>query len=208
MGFGGTITATTPKTTGGPVDQRRRIDYMPLTEVQRAPRNPRTHNVELIAGSITRFGIVESPALDERTGRLVAGHGRLDDWTARRDAGEKAPDGIEVDPGTGDWLVPVQRGWASRNDVEAEAYLIISNSSGGGWDDAGLAQILADLRDEDLTLLPLTGYNDKFIGKHLDAYQNPWDVAPPLTDEPEQSIIGVERSCPQCGHQWTEKSGG
>ena len=139
--------------------QRRRIEYTPLTNVLRAPRNPKRHNAELIANSISRFGVVESPAIDERTGRLVAGHGRLDDWVARKAAGENPPDGIEADPDTGDWLVPVQRGWASRSDADAEAYLVISNSSSekGGWDDANLAQLLADLRDQDPGLLDLTG---------------------------------------------------
>lgn len=160
---------------------RRYTDYMPLADVQRAPRNPKGHNTELIANSISRFGIVESPAIDERTGRLVAGHGRLDDWITRKAAGEQPPDGIDIDPDTGDWLVPVQRGWASRSDADAEAYLVISNSSSqmGGWDDEGLAQLLADLRDQDPTLLDLTGFDDQFITDNWDGDSNPWDHANP-----------------------------
>jgi hypothetical protein len=159
--------------------QRRYTDYIPLETVKRAPRNPKGHNAELIAGSISRFGIVESPAIDERTGRLVAGHGRLDDWIARKAAGENPPDGIDVDPDTGDWLVPVQRGWASRSDADAEAYLVISNSSSqmGGWDDANLAILLADTRDADESLLALTGFDQAFITEHFAGDTNPWDYA-------------------------------
>jgi hypothetical protein len=165
---------------------RRWTDYVPLETVQRAPRNPKGHNSELIANSISRFGIVESPAIDERTGRLVAGHGRLDDWITRKAAGEAPPDGIDIDPETGDWLVPVQRGWASRSDADAEAYLVISNSSSqmGGWDDEALAQLLADLRDQDETLLDLTGFDGDFISAHWDGDSNPWDHSEPTgTDD-------------------------
>lgn len=184
----------------------RRTDYLPLAEVARAPRNPRAHNAELIAGSMSRFGVVECPALDDRTGRLVAGHGRLDDWEARKAAGEDPPDGIVVDPDTGEWLVPVQRGWSSRSDADAEAYLLISNSSTimGGWDDVALAQVLADLRDQDPHLLGLTGYDETFIARHWDGDTNPWDHA-----EPEGSLPGEEDTdgdglteCPNCHHRF------
>lgn len=141
--------------------QRRHTVYMPLDEVLRAPRNPKLHAKNIIAGSMSHFGVVELPALDERTGRLVAGHGRLDDWQRRRDTGENPPDGVDVDT-NGDWLVPVTRGWASRSDMDAEAYLIVSNRSTelGGYDNEGLAEVLVDLRDEDADLLALTGYDE------------------------------------------------
>lgn len=187
---------------------RRYTDYMPLTDVQRAPRNPKNHNSELIASSISRFGIVESPAIDERTGRLVAGHGRLDDWITRKAAGENPPDGIDIDPDTGDWLVPVQRGWASRSDADAEAYLVISNSSttAGGWEDEALAQLLADLRDQDPTLLGLTGFDDQFIADNWDGDSNPWDHAVDSSEDPPDKTDDDRppaHECPSCGFRWS-----
>lgn len=160
--------------------ERRRTVYVPLATITRAPRNPKGHDAEMIAGSISRFGVVEIPTIDERTGRLVAGHGRLDDLVARKAAGEDPPDGVDVDAG-GDWMVPVQRGWSSRSDADAEAYLIVSNSSGaaGGWDEANLAQLLADLRDQDPALLDLTGFDEKYILKHWAGDTNPWDFGEP-----------------------------
>lgn len=177
--------ATERGTTARP---RRWTDYVPLAEVVRAPRNPKGHNAEMIAASVSRFGVVETPAVDERTGRLVAGHGRLDDWQARKAAGEDPPDGIDVSP-DGDWLVPVQRGWASRSDADAEAYLVVSNQSTivGGWDDEGLAQLLADLRDQDPDLLALTGFDDKWISQHWEGDANPWDFAGDIDDD-----VGVD----------------
>ncbi len=42
-----------------------------------AARNPKWNAEEEIRWSIGRFGLAELPLLDERTGLLVAGHGRV-----------------------------------------------------------------------------------------------------------------------------------
>src|SRR5690242_19701492 len=103
----------------------RWLELIPLDELQRRPalRNPRKHDAAGLRASISRHGFVENPVIDERTGRLVVGHGRLTDLAKRFDAGEDIPDGIEVDD-EGVWLVPVQRGWSSRSDADAEAMII------------------------------------------------------------------------------------
>ena len=72
---------------------------MPLAELQRAHRNPKAHDDEGIAASMARFGYVEAITMDERTGLLVAGHGRLDFLEGARDAGEAPPEGIVADGG-------------------------------------------------------------------------------------------------------------
>ena len=137
----------------------RWTEYVALDEIVRAPRNPKNHNADLIANSMARFGVVELPTVDERTGRLVAGHGRLDDWTARRDNGDDPPEGVTTDE-AGNWMVPVNRGWSSRSDQDAEAYLIVSNQStiAGGWDEPELHGMLQQLKEADL--LDFTGFTD------------------------------------------------
>jgi len=148
----------------------RRIEYMPLATIDAAARNPKRHDRGGIRTSIDRFGLGEVPLIDERTGRLVAGHGRLEDIYDRRRSGQEPPDGVRVDD-TGDWLVPVIRGWQSRSDAEAEAYLVASNklTISGGWDDEALGEMLTNLADQDL--LGLTGFTDaeldKLINKDL-----------------------------------------
>lgn len=136
----------------------RRLELMPLDAVQPAARNPKGHALEGITGSIAHHGYAEPMLLDERTGRLVAGHGRRDAIAAMRDAGQTPPEGVEVDD-TGAWLVPVVRGWSSRSDGDAEAYLVASNrlTELGGWDTEGLTAMLDDLAAADL--LELTGYS-------------------------------------------------
>lgn len=126
-----------------------RVEYMPLSELKRANRNPKKHLLVDLRKSMSRFGYTEPVVLDERTGHLVAGHGRLEALQAMHAEGGKPPKGVTAE---GDaWLVPVMRGWASENDTEAEAYLLASNqlTIGGGWDDAGLSDILTKLSDMD-----------------------------------------------------------
>lgn len=148
----------------------RRVEYMPIAEIEPAARNPKRHAAEAIAASVDRFGLAELPLIDERTGRLVAGHGRLDDLLVRRRDGEEPPAGVRLGPGgAGDWLVPVIRGWESTSDEDAEAYLVASNRLTvlGGWDDAGLADLLSDLAEQDAALLAVTGYTDDDLAQLL-----------------------------------------
>lgn len=120
----------------------RWIEYLPLDSLKPAPRNPKLHDSG-IGASVARFGVIEPQVMDERTGRLVSGHGRLDAYKTARDAGEDPPDGVQVND-DGAWLVPVLRGWRSRSKAEAEAALIAVNRTieAGGWDVESLAASL------------------------------------------------------------------
>lgn len=114
--------------------------------------------------------------------------------------------GSRVDPATGEWLLPVARGWASTSDAEAEAYLVAANSLTmfGGWDDAELARILADLADEDPGLALLTGFDDGDIHRlaaaqevpDLDSFRS-FDA----DDEPGGADHALAKpvTCPACG---------
>lgn len=57
------------------MSSERRIELMPLGQLQVAKRNPKKHSGD-ISTSVGRFGYAEPILLDERTGRIVAGHGR------------------------------------------------------------------------------------------------------------------------------------
>lgn len=126
----------------------RRLEYLALDDIQPAPRNPKGHDLADLKSSVERFGYVEPIVLDERTGRLVAGHGRVEYLLAAQEMDEKAPEGLQTDK-KGRWLVPVLRGWASRSDAEAEAFLVASNriTEKGGWDTDILAELIAELAE-------------------------------------------------------------
>lgn len=125
------------------------IEMMPLDEIKLAKRNPKQHDLNQLSASGKRFGFVSPLLMNERTKRLVAGHGRIEWLKGLRDSGEKPPKRIEVND-AGDWLVPVVRGVGFKNAREAEAYLLADNriSERGGWDREMLGAILSDL-DED-----------------------------------------------------------
>lgn len=119
------------------------LDYLPLDDLVPAEENPKNHDEDSLDDSIDEFGYVDPVILDERTGRLVAGHGRTEALQRRRARGEKPPPGV-----TDDWRVPVVRGWASRDDQHAKRYLLGSNkiTEAGGWTD-DLPAFLASLDD-------------------------------------------------------------
>jgi hypothetical protein len=171
----------------------RRVEYVPLSEVRPAQRNPKAHLGDAIRGSISRFGLGELPLIDERTGRLVAGHGRIDQLTAMRADGQDAPEGVRLDA-AGEWLVPVVRGWSSRSDVDAEAYLVASNSltALGGWDGGGLADLLGELAEFDPALLEVTGYSQGDLEDMLAGLDSVTHLPPALSepdDVPDAPVI-------------------
>lgn len=125
-------------------ERTRWQELVPLASLVPSPKNPKLHS-EGIQTSISRFGFIEPVVIDERTGQLISGHGRMEALQEAQGAGQDPPEGIEVQ--AGEWLVPVNRGWASKNDQEASAALVALNRyvELGGWDDQALADILQDL---------------------------------------------------------------
>jgi ParB-like chromosome segregation protein Spo0J len=119
-----------------------RIEYVSLSKVEKWPRNPKLHDIEQLGASVERFGFVQPILLDEKTNRLVAGHGRLETLRRLKDAGKQPPPRIKIS--NGDWLVPVVRGVSFKNEKEAEAYLVADNRQVelGGWDEEALADLL------------------------------------------------------------------
>lgn len=168
----------------------RTIRYVPLDDLRGNPANPKGHDDALIAESMDRFGYVEPQTMDDRTGMLIAGHGRLERLIARRDAGEPAPEGIRVRGSK--WLVPVVFGWSSTDDAEALAYLVASNEStiAGGWNYPTLGAALEQVRETDLGLVG-TGYTPERLDDILEQIQlgrAALDPAPEPEPEPARKI--------------------
>jgi hypothetical protein len=138
----------------------RALDYVPLDSIQTADRNPKGHEHVALRSSFDRFGFVEPMVRDDRTGRLVAGHGRLAELRqARARDPLTPPSGVVLEDGQ--WHVPIITGWSSSDDAEAEAYLIAANRlvELGGWDDATLTDALMSLADAGEEMLAGVGYS-------------------------------------------------
>ena len=124
-----------------------RIEYSPLSEVLKWPRNPKRHDEPTLDASIERFGFNDPPTLDEGTGHLVEGHGRIESLERRKRSGAEPPGRVVVRK-DGEWMVPIVRGVSFETELEAEAYLVAHNRVGIDlWDDVVLAEVLAAHED-------------------------------------------------------------
>ena len=121
---------------------------MALSELKKWPKNPKLHADEAIQKSITGFGFKQPILIDEKSGYMVAGHGRLDALVALKEQGKDPPENIRVQKA--EWLVPVIRGIRFKDEKELEAYLIADNQTtiAGGWDEVKLAEILEQMHPD------------------------------------------------------------
>lgn len=164
-----------------------RIEWLSVSELPPAEQNPKTHDLKTLQDSLRRFGFTEPVILDERTGRLVAGHGRREALIGLKAKGQPAPERIRVDD-SGDWLVPVIRGISFADEHEAAAYLLASNKlvEAGGWDRPALADVLEGIQAN----APLDGIGfDKFQVDTLLAFarskRSTEDSVPEMKAEPQ-----------------------
>jgi len=166
-----------------------RIEYVDLAALVRWPRNPKQHDLGTLHQSFKRFGYVAPILVDEGTGKIVAGHGRLDALQQAQASGEQPPERIQAKNGR--WFVPVIRGVDFASEMDAEAYLIADNQLTvlGGWDDNALAEVLADLVKQDG--LEGIGYD----AEDVDALLRQVNGVPK-----EVQKKGVA-TCPQCGYE-------
>jgi len=143
--------------------QKPRLEYMPLSGMKTAPRNPKLHNLDSIADSFMRFGFTLPLLINEKTGRMVAGHGRVEALQMMRDSGKPAPARIQVK--SGEWLVPVVRGISFENEKEAEAYLLADNQTTiiGDYDEKLLSEILKDHADQLIGM----GFTDREVAARI-----------------------------------------
>jgi hypothetical protein len=156
-----------------------RIEYVALADLKRHPRNPKDHDLGAISRSVNRFGFTAPILIDERTGYLAAGHGRIDTLAQLKAQGKEPPANVQLADFDGDWLVPVVRGVAFNSDAEIEAYLVADNRLTilGGWNEPELAELLQDLAAQDTALLEATGYDGDDLQALLDELGGAYDEA-------------------------------
>jgi 16S rRNA G966 N2-methylase RsmD len=135
-----------------------RIEYQPLSKILPAEFNPHENDVGELHNSISRFGFTSPVLLNETTGRLVAGHGRLTTLRQRKAEGQEPPEHIVARKD--DWYLPVIRGLSFKTDEEASAYLIADNRlvEIATWEDVGLAKLLTEIAASENGLVG-TGYD-------------------------------------------------
>ncbi len=181
-----------------------KIVYMKLDDIEGAEVNPKKHHGDL-GSSIDRFGFADAPIRDGRTGRLVAGHGRIAQLKAMAARGEDPPGGVAIMKGA--WSIPVQTGWSSSSDAEAAAFLIAHNrlTTAGGWDDTALGKLLAEIEGEEGGAMGL-GFSDVELELILQAESAAAAEVFPEFPEIDEDLSGIEQpktvKCPACEHEF------
>lgn len=187
------------------------VEYLPLSEIVGADNNPKDHDIGQIYQSIKRFGFTQPIMMNENTGKLLAGHGRLQTLQTMKDAGEKLPNRIKEKDG--DWLVPVLKGISFEDDMEAQAYLIADNrlTELGGWNTGDLVESLQEMIENGLDLDGI-GYDfDDLENLVLDIDRDTFEVeAMPEADDEETSVkiqVGRYRFKiePEQFYEWEER---
>lgn len=146
-----------------------RIEYMEIDSLlrRRDPNNPKEHDLEALGESMDVNGYVMPMLLDEGTGKLAAGHGRLEKLQRLRKSGALPPDRIVVRKGK--WYAPVVRGVTLK---EPGKYLIADNRlvEIGGWNKEALASFLTPYGGPGKTFLG-TGFAEQDVVHFLRSLQ-------------------------------------
>ena len=174
------------------------IKYENLDDIIQADTNPKDHDLGVLYQSMKRFGFTNPIIINESTGKLLAGHGRLQTLKMMRDNGEKAPDRIEVELDTGDetieyWYVPVLYGVSIENLAEAQAYLIADNrlTELGGWKPMDLMENLSEILEETGNL-DGTGYDLDDVETILsDIERDTFDVSDTMTEIDDETEVSI-----------------
>lgn len=190
------------KTTAPP----RWTEYQAIGELVPATRNAKDHDLEALGRSAEQFGFIEPVVLDERTGRLLAGHGRIEWLQAQEAAGADPPDGVM--DATGGWQWLVVRGISSRDDLHADAMGIALNRVGerGGWKPDTLAEMLDEMTGT--PLVDAAGFSadelDDLIASAAGAALPTPDFEPDPDGADGQPRLDVRNPivCPKCNHHF------
>ena len=174
-----------------PPKEDTKLRYIRIDSLQAADINPKRHRLDDLKLSVRRFGMVAPAILNEGTGRLVVGHGRVTAAKALMEAKEEVPSRVQLDD-DGMWMVPVICVNFSSAD-EARAYLIADNrmTELGGWDTNELLSELQYLNT--IGAVQGIGWNDEELNKLL-SYNNQTEEGKPAIMSGEETRRFLEAS--------------
>jgi len=127
--------------------EKIRLEYMDIKKIKENPKNPKGHSVGLIIKSINTFGFVSPMIIDETSGELVVGHGRLEALREIIASGNALPANIKKEKNK--ILVPVVRGYYFE-ERERHAYMLADNrlTEIGKWEPEDLDVLLKELNGD------------------------------------------------------------
>lgn len=164
------------------------------------PENPKEHSIPDLMDSILRFGFTAPPTVDDATGVLVAGHGRIEALETLRAAGRppaKSYDGpwppLGIKLKGDEWMVPVLRGVSFTSPEERDAYVVADNQLviTGGWSRTKLRAMVARFRGK-----RGVGFTDKQYENLLDSYRSKERTVVETTARPATFWLTVKGPVP------------
>lgn len=196
--------------------ERLELRYVPIDTVRQWERNAKKHDFGALWESIKRHGFKDPPAFDvnlnEGKGGIVEGNGRSHVLGEMQLDNEPAPRGILVEEGV--WLMPVLFGLDAESERAAEAYGVAHNNltlAGGDfgpletqrlWDEAGYAELLADLATHDELPIGIDGEDvDALIGQLASDEKPMRDFDGSPRDARDKPTFGVLVICEGEGEQ-------
>jgi hypothetical protein len=165
-----------------------RIEYLPLSDLisRKDPDNAKLHDLPELEASFRKFGFVAPAAIEETTGLLLFGHGRIDELAGLKAEGAKPPKRIRVE---GDeWLVPVIRGIRLGKKL-GSLYRFADNAIGEGlWDRGQLAKVIVAAVGKNLEELDGTGISPAFASQIIAHFieREEEEAGPKNTEEVER----------------------
>jgi ParB-like chromosome segregation protein Spo0J len=159
------------------------IQTVKIADIKRAKYNPRVAltpkdpEYKRLAKGIEKFGLVELPIWNKRSGNLGGGHQRLTILEARGD-------------------VEVKVSVVDLNDRDEKTLNIGLNKLGGRWDDRMLGDLLKDLNVDGFDL-DLTGLSLDDLARLAPVNFGPADAAAQGKLDQQTPI-----KCPHCGEEF------
>ena len=154
------------------------VEMLPLSSLLPRQNNPKNHSAEqvaMLAASIEEFGWTV-PVLIDKDGALIAGHCRL---LAAQKLGMKA--------------VPCVRA-SHLNQTQIKALVIADNKlADAPWDEDVLREEIEGLKDLDVDLLGLTGFNFEELDEILDGSLAGDDTAEDDEEKVDFLVVGSHR---------------
>lgn len=201
-----------------------RIEYVKISELAGyfLEGNSKKHDIGGLVTKFEKYGFVEpikiDPSLNNGSGGIVGGNGRLEALLQMFESGEEPPRGIKTD-GDQCWYAPVAIGVNARSEREAIALSIDLNWSileGGDFtaldgtrlfDSEALLAQLQDLADNGEMVTAIDGDDLDFLIEQLESIDNELNfegadrIPPEPDDEPRERSSGKKKGidCPNCG---------
>lgn len=152
-----------------------KMQVLPIDRVEQHPLNARVHNVEAIEKSMTEFGQYQPIVVQESTGFVIAGNGRL---LAARNLGWTEISAVVHDI----------------DDERAAAMLLVDNRTSdlATYDPEALVALLESVDD-----LEVAGYSEQDLTELLFKMTPPVEF--PTVDIDDEDF---EQTCPKCGFEF------